>query len=68
VQDKKLSNTSFCLAHSSISTFVEQHSSISTVTFAEQSSFNYLDICEDKWPYELNAQINIQSMILPRVK
>jgi len=37
-------------------------------TFVEQSSFNSLDTCEDKWFNKLNAQINIQGMILPCVK
>jgi len=26
-----------------------------------------VDMCEDKWYHKRNAQINIQSMILPRV-
>jgi len=38
-----------------------------TVTFVELS-FDSLDICEDKWLSKLNAQINIQSMILTLVK
>ena len=39
-----------------------------TVTFVEQLIFQSLDACEDKWLNNLNIQINIQSMILPRVK
>jgi len=38
------------------------------IAFAEQSSFHSLDTCEDEWFNKLNAQININSMILPRVK
>jgi len=36
------------------------------ITFVEANSLS-LDFCEDKWYHKLNAQINIQSMILPPV-
>ena len=39
-----------------------------TVTFADQPSFHSLDKCEGKWYHKRDAQITIQSMILPRVK
>jgi len=39
-----------------------------TAAFTEQPSFHSLDKCEDKWYHQLDAQINIQNMILPRVK
>jgi len=39
-----------------------------TVAFVEQPAFDSLDICEDKWLNNSNTQINIESMILPRVK
>jgi len=35
------------------------------VTFVEQPSCHSLDICENKWCYPTDAQINIQNMILP---
>jgi len=38
------------------------------VTFVEQPNFNYLNICEDKWYNQLDAQITIHSMILPCVR
>jgi len=38
-----------------------------TVTFAEEPNSLSLDFCEDKCYHKLNAQINIQNMILPRV-
>jgi len=39
-----------------------------TVTFVEQPNFHSFIISEDKWCHKLNAQINIQNMILPRVR
>ena len=36
-----------------------------TVTFVEQPSCYSLDICENKWYHLIDAQINIQNMILP---
>jgi len=36
-----------------------------TVTYVEQPSFQSLNISKDKWYHKLNAQINIQNMILP---
>jgi len=39
-----------------------------TVTFVEQPSFHYMDICEDNWYRQLEAQNNIKNMILPRMK
>ena len=39
-----------------------------TYTFVEQRSCHYLDICENKWYHLIDAQINIQNMILPHVK
>ena len=39
-----------------------------TVTFVEQTSCHSLDICENKWYHLIDAQINIQNMILPHVK
>ena len=39
-----------------------------TVTFVEQPSFHSLDICENKWYHLIDAQINIQNMILTHVK
>ena len=36
-----------------------------TVTFVEQPSCHSLDICENKWYHLIDAQINIQNMILP---
>jgi len=38
------------------------------VTFVEQPSCHSLDICENKWYHLIDAQINIQNMILPHVK
>jgi len=38
---------------------------LNTVTFAEQVSFDFRNICADK-RLKLNAQINIQSLILPQ--
>jgi len=38
------------------------------VTFIEEPNPLSLDFCEDKWYHKLNAQINIQNMILPRVR
>ena len=37
------------------------------VFFVEQPNFHSLNICKDKWYNQLDAQINIHSMILPRV-
>ena len=39
-----------------------------TVAFVEQPSCHSLDICENKWYRLIDAQINIQNMILPHVK
>jgi len=39
-----------------------------TVTFVEQPSCHSLDICENKWYHLIDAQINIQNIILPHVK
>jgi len=39
-----------------------------TVTPCRTTQFYSLDTCENYWLSKLNAQINIQSMILPRVK
>jgi len=39
-----------------------------TVTFVEQPSCHSLDICENKWYHLIDAEINIQNMILPHVK
>ena len=39
-----------------------------TVTFVEQPSCHSLDICENKWYHLIEAQINIQNMILAHVK
>ena len=39
-----------------------------TVTFVEQPSCHSLDICENKWYHLIDAQNNIQNMILPHVK
>ena len=39
-----------------------------TVTFVEQPSCHSLDICENKLYHLIDAQINIQNMILPYVK
>ena len=39
-----------------------------TVTFVEQPSCHSLDICENKRYHLIDAQINIQNMILSRVK
>jgi len=39
-----------------------------TVTFVEQPSCHSLDICENKWYNPIDAQINIQNMILSHVK
>jgi len=38
------------------------------LTFVEQPHFHSLNICEDKWCNRLDAQINIDSMIIPRVR
>ena len=38
-----------------------------SVTFVEEPN-SLLDFCEDKWHHKLKAQINIQKMILPRVR
>ena len=39
-----------------------------TVNLVEQPSSHSLDICENKWYHQLDAQINILNMILPHVK
>jgi len=39
-----------------------------TVIFVEQPSCHSLGICENKWYHLIDAQINIQNMILPHVK
>ena len=38
------------------------------VTFVEQPSYDYLDICEDKWLNKISASINMHRIILPRIK
>jgi len=38
------------------------------VTLVEQLNFHFLNNSEDKWYSQLDAQINIHSMILPRVR
>ena len=38
------------------------------ITFVEQPNFHSLNICEDKWYNQLDAQRNIHSMILPCVR
>ena len=38
------------------------------VTFVEQPSYDYLDICEDKWLNKISASINKHRIILPRIK
>ena len=38
------------------------------VTFVEQPNFHSLNICDDKWYHQIDTQINIHSMILPRVR
>ena len=35
------------------------------VTFVEQPSYDYLDICEDKWLNKISASINKHRIILP---
>jgi len=52
--------------------FSELHENVSkppiheayTVTFFKQPNSLSLDFCEDKWHHRLNAQINIQNVIL----
>jgi len=39
-----------------------------TITFVAEPNSLFLDLCEDKWYHKLNAKINIQNMILPRVR
>ena len=39
-----------------------------TVTFVEEPNSRSSDFCADKWYHKLNAQINIQNLILPRVR
>ena len=39
-----------------------------TFTFVKEPNSRSSDFCEDKWYHKLNAQINIQNMILPRVR
>ena len=39
--------------------------SMYTVTFVKQPSCHSLDFCENKWYHLIDAQINIQNMILP---
>jgi len=56
--------------------YSENHSTINkpslheayTVTFVEQPSCHTLDICENKWYHLIDAQINVQNMILAHVK
>ena len=56
--------------------FSESHGDVSkppiheayTVTFVEEPNSPSSDFCEDKWYHKLDAQINIQNMILPRVR
>ena len=38
------------------------------VTFVEQPSYDYLDICEDKWLNKISASITKHRIILPRIK
>ena len=38
------------------------------VTFVEQPSYVYLDICEDKWLNKISASIYKHRTILPRIK
>jgi len=38
------------------------------VTFVEQPSHDYLDICEDEWLNKISASINKHRIILPRIK
>jgi len=38
------------------------------VTVVEQPNFHSLNICDDKWYNQIDAQINMHSMILPRVR
>jgi len=38
------------------------------VTFVEQPSYNYLDICEEKWLNKISTSINKHIIILPRIK
>jgi len=37
-------------------------------TFVEEPNSRSLDFCEDKWYHKLNAEIDIQNRILPRVR
>ena len=37
---------------------------LTPLLMVEQSKYNFLNICEDEWHHQLNAQINIQNMIL----
>ena len=54
--------------------FSESHGDVSkppiheayTVIFVEEPNSPSLEICEDKWYHRLDAQINIQNLILPR--
>ena len=39
-----------------------------TITFVEEPNSLSLDFCEDKLYHKLNAQINIQNMILPHIR
>jgi len=38
------------------------------VAFVEQPRSNSLDTCEEKWYHQLDALVNIQNIILPRMK
>ena len=38
------------------------------VTFVEQPSYDYPDICEDKWLNKISASINKHRIILPHIK
>ena len=56
--------------------FAESHGDVSksriheayTFTFVEEPNSPSSDFCEDKWHHKLDAQINIQNMILPRAR
>ena len=56
--------------------YLENHGNINkpplyeayTVTFVDQPSCHSLDFCENKWYHVIDAQTDIQNMILPHVK
>ena len=43
-------------------------SECSIVKFVEQTSYNYFDICKDKWLNKISAKINKHRIILPHIK